>query len=123
MKRKQLRSATTKLYEAIEDMITGRGLDRMSGAWHPIDETSTGHPIDNWAFGWDAVWTTWQASAVFGRGDRGGGKVLSMQVFVNGERACPDDLQGGAGMGRWGDGLHQRAAQARRPMEGRAPPR
>lgn len=82
-----VRAATIKLYEAIEDMATGRGLDRMSDAWHHIDETSTGHPIDNWALGWDSVWTTWQAAAVFGRADRGGGKVLGMNVFVNGDNA------------------------------------
>ena len=82
-----VRAATMMLYDAIEDMATGRGLDRMFEAWHHIDETSTGHPIDNWSFGWESVWTTWQASAVFGRADRGGGKVLSMKVFVNGDNA------------------------------------
>lgn len=82
-----VRAATMKLYAAIEDMAAGRGLARMSDAWHHIDEASTGHPIDNWALGWESVWTTWQAVAVFGRADRGGGQVLDMHVFVNGDNA------------------------------------
>ena len=76
-----------KLYDAIEDMATGRGLDRMFDAWHHIDDTSTGHPIDNWAVGWETVKTTWEAAAVFGREDRGGGEILDMKVFVCGDTA------------------------------------
>lgn len=83
----EVRAAAMKLYDAIEDMVSGRGLDRMNEAWHHIDATSTGHPIDNWAVGWDSVRTTWEAVSVFGREDRGGGRVLDMQVFVCGDTA------------------------------------
>jgi ketosteroid isomerase-like protein len=82
-----VRAAAMKMYDAIEDMATGRGLDRMSDAWHHLDDVSTGHPIDNWAIGWESVWATWQVVAGFGRPDRGGGKVLEMRVFVHGDTA------------------------------------
>jgi ketosteroid isomerase-like protein len=83
----EVRAAAMKLYDAIEEMISGRGLSSMFEAWHHIDATSTGHPIDNWAVGWEAVRTTWEAVQVFGREDRGGSKVLDMKVFVGGDTA------------------------------------
>ena len=83
----QVRAAAMNLYDAIEEMIIGRGLARMSDAWHHIDATSTGHPIDNWAMGWESVRTTWEAASAFGREDRGGSKVLDMRVFVCGDTA------------------------------------
>lgn len=97
-----VRAAAMRFYNAIEDMVSGRGLDAMSEAWHHIDETSTGHPIDNWATGWESVWATWQAVAPFGRADRAGGKVLNMQVFVLGD--CAYTISTFQAAPKWGGG-------------------
>jgi hypothetical protein len=63
-------------YEAIEDMASGRGLDRMSDAWHHTERVTSKHPISDWAIGWEEVWATWGITASFGRAVRGGERLL-----------------------------------------------
>src|SRR5262245_43597127 len=77
--------ATRRFYAAIEDMISGRGLDTMRAAWHQTSKVTSKHPISDWAVGWEEVWATWEAAAHFGRGDRGGSQLLSVKVFVYGD--------------------------------------
>lgn len=79
--------ATRQFYAAIEDMISGRGLDTIRSAWHHTDKVTSKHPMSDWAIGWEEVWATWEAAAPFGREDRGGSTLLSVKVFVYGDIA------------------------------------
>lgn len=83
----QVEEALRNFYAAIEDMVCGRGLDRMSGAWHHTERVTSKHPMSDWATGWEEVWTTWEIAAAFGRADRGGSQLVSTRVHVYGDFA------------------------------------
>jgi ketosteroid isomerase-like protein len=80
-------AATRRFYDAIEDMVSGRGLESMRAAWHHTDRVTGGHPSGEWAEGWEEVWATWNVFAAFGRADRGGSKIRSLRVYVYGDVA------------------------------------
>jgi ketosteroid isomerase-like protein len=79
--------AVIRFYDAIEDLVSGRGLEAMSAAWHHTDRVTTGHPSGGWAQGWDELWATWQVFAGFGREDRGGSRIEDLSVYVYGDVA------------------------------------
>src|SRR5260221_14406838 len=84
---KEVRTAVTRFYDAIEHMVRGDGLEPMRDAWHHTTRVTGGHPSGDWAEGWDEVWATWEVFASFGRKDRGGSKVKSLSVYVYGDVA------------------------------------
>jgi hypothetical protein len=79
--------ATARFYGAIEDMVSGRGLESMKAAWHRTDRVTSGHPSGEWATGWDEVWATWEVFASFGRADRGGSSIRDLRACVYGDVA------------------------------------
>ena len=80
-------AAARRFYDAIEDMVSGRGLQAMQSAWHHHDRVTSKHPSGEWSQGWEEVWATWQVFASFGRDDRGGSKVLSLGAHLYGDVA------------------------------------
>ena len=80
-------AATRRFYDAIEDMVSGRGLEALRSAWHHTDRVTGGHPSGEWAEGWDEVWATWEVFASFGRSDRGGSKIRNLKAHVYGDVA------------------------------------
>ena len=80
-------AATRRFYDAIEDMVSGRGLEALEAAWHHTNRVTGGHPSGEWAEGWEEVLATWKVFAVFGRADRGGSKIRSLRAYVYGEVA------------------------------------
>lgn len=84
---KEVYQATERFYQAIEDLVSGRGLERMRNAWHQNDRVTSGHPSGEWSQGWDEVWASWQVFASFGRSDRGGSKIRDLKVRVYGDVA------------------------------------
>ena len=83
----QVIAATRRFYDAIEQMVSGRGLAAMRDAWHQVDEVTSGHPSGGWARGWDEVWATWEVFAGFGAADRGGSKISDLHASVFGDAA------------------------------------
>ncbi|MBN1605939.1 MAG: nuclear transport factor 2 family protein [Polyangiaceae bacterium] len=83
----QVIEATRRFYDAIEQMVSGKGLAAMEDAWHHIDEVTSGHPSGGWAHGWDEVWATWQVFAGFGAPDRGGSSISELRASVFGDAA------------------------------------
>lgn len=79
--------ATLRFYDAIEQMVSGKGLDAMSASWHHTPYATGGHPSGEWAHGWDEVWATWQLFASFGRPDCGGSSLRNLKVNVFGDIA------------------------------------
>jgi ketosteroid isomerase-like protein len=82
-----VREATVRFYNAIEAMVSGKGLEPMQEAWHHTDRVTTGHPRGDWARGWDEVLATWKVFAGFGREGRGGSRIRDLQVNVYGDFA------------------------------------
>jgi ketosteroid isomerase-like protein len=82
MDERDVETAARRFYDAIEDMVAGRGLESMQSAWHHTDRASSKHPSGEWAQGWDEVWATWQIFGSFGRADRAGSKLLSIRAYV-----------------------------------------
>lgn len=80
-------AAANNFYQGIEDMVGGKGTDRLRAAWHHGPHVTSGHPSGDWAEGWDEVWATWEVFASFGRADRGGSKITSMKAHVFGDVA------------------------------------
>jgi ketosteroid isomerase-like protein len=74
-------------YLAIEDMVDGRGLEKMEQAWHQNERVTTKHPMSDWAVGWEEVLTTWQIANTFGKPGRGGSKLLDLKVHLYGDVA------------------------------------
>jgi ketosteroid isomerase-like protein len=83
----QVEQALRAFYAAIEDMVSGRGLDAMKEAWHHTNRVTTKHPFSDWALGWEEVWATWEIAAAFGRADRGGSQLGPVGVHVYGDIA------------------------------------
>ena len=75
--------------EAIDDMISGAGLSKMSEAWHHTPDVTGKHPSGGWAHGWDEVWATWQLLASFGRPEHAGSRLVpgSVNAHVYGDVA------------------------------------
>ncbi len=80
-----VRAATLRFYDAIEQLTVGRGLDAMRDAWHHTAGVTSGHPSGDWAEGWDEVLATWEVFSSFGAEDRGGGRVENLKVRVCGD--------------------------------------
>jgi ketosteroid isomerase-like protein len=83
----EVEAATRRFYAAIEDMVSGRGLDAMERAWHHTDRVTSKHPSGEWSTGWDEVWATWGVFSSFGRSDRGGSQLASLSAHVYGDIA------------------------------------
>jgi ketosteroid isomerase-like protein len=83
----EVEEAARKFYEAIEIMVSGGGYEAMHDVWHHTDEVTSRHPVDKWSVGWDEVWETWKFTASFGREDRAGSKVISLNTYVYGDFA------------------------------------
>jgi ketosteroid isomerase-like protein len=80
-------AATRRFYDAIEDLVTGRGLDAMSRAWHHTASVSSSHPMGDWAHGWDEVWATWQVIAPLGGPENKGSSIREVRAHVYGDTA------------------------------------
>jgi len=86
--------AINRFYDALEDLLRGRGTASMAEIWHHNDYVTTAHPFGNWARGWTEVWANWEeAAAVFstyrghdGRTDPIGG-ITELKVAVTGDAA------------------------------------
>ena len=86
--------AIHRFYQALDDLLLGRGTQAMSEAWHHEDFVTTVHPFGRWACGWPEVWATWQEVAeVFayyrgheGRQDGIGG-IHDLRIAMLGEAA------------------------------------
>ena len=79
--------ATAFFYEAIEHVVSGKGLEAMRKAWHQTDKVTGKHPSGEWAQGWDEIWATWEVFSSFGREDRGGSSIRDLKVYVYGDVA------------------------------------
>ena len=82
-----VRAATVRFYEAIEAMVSGKGLGLMKEAWHHTAIVTTGHPRGDWSRGWDEVLATWTVFAAFGREGRGGSRIRDLEVQLYGDVA------------------------------------
>jgi ketosteroid isomerase-like protein len=80
-------AAARRFYDALEQMLVGNGLDAMRAAWHHTDRVTSGHPVADWAHGWDEVLATWEVFAGFGRPDHGGSVIEGLQAYVYGDVA------------------------------------
>ena len=42
-------AAVRRFYDAIEQVVSGKGVDAMRQAWHHDDQVTGGHPSGEWA--------------------------------------------------------------------------
>jgi ketosteroid isomerase-like protein len=82
---KDVLAAVVRFYEAIEAMISGKGLDAMRAAWHHAPDVSTAHPAGTWAHGWEEVDATWEVFASFGKPENAGTRIGELKVHVQGD--------------------------------------
>jgi len=76
-----------QFYEGINDMLTGKGLGRIDGAWEHSARVTGGHPNGEWSQGWDEIRAGFEIFMSLARHDRGGSKVRAMTAHVYGEVA------------------------------------
>lgn len=84
---REVELVVSKFYQAIEDMVAGRGLDLMVEVWDQVAPVTGKHPLGGWCAGWDQVWATWKIVAEFGRPDNTGSQLVSTAVHVYGDFA------------------------------------
>jgi ketosteroid isomerase-like protein len=84
---KEVHAATLRFYQAIEDMVCGKGAAAMRDAWHHTPRVTSSHPTGEWAVGWEEVSATWDVFAEFGKGGKGGTKVRDVRVYLYGDIA------------------------------------
>jgi len=80
-------AATTRFYEAIEAMVSGRGLELMKAAWHQRPDVTSGHPTGSWTLGWAEVLATWEVFASFGKAEAAGSHISGLRAHVFGDTA------------------------------------
>jgi ketosteroid isomerase-like protein len=80
-------AATLRFYQAIEDLVEGRGAVAMREAWHHTPRVTSTHPTGDWASGWDEVSATWDVFASFGKKGDGGTQIRDIKVYVYGDIA------------------------------------
>ena len=80
-------AATQRFYQAIEDMVEGRGAGAMKEAWHHTSRATSAHPTGDWAKGWEEVSATWDVFASFGKQGNGGTQIRDVEVHVFGDIA------------------------------------
>ena len=80
-------AAARGFYDGIDDMASGRGLERIGAAWEHGPHVTAGHPSGEWSQGWDEILAGFQIFAALGRPDRGGSQVRSMRAHVYGDVA------------------------------------
>jgi ketosteroid isomerase-like protein len=83
----EVRAATVRFYDAIEALVSGKGLGPMQDAWHHTARVTSGHPSGDWAQGWDEVFATWKVFASFGKEGRGGSRIQDLTVHPYGDIA------------------------------------
>jgi len=87
-------NALYALYDALDDLLRGKGTLKMRGLWHHADYVSCSHPYGAWARGWAEVSATWdEGAAVWSvyrghaqRDDRIGG-IHGLCVALRGDTA------------------------------------
>jgi hypothetical protein len=80
-------AAAMKLYDGLDDMAAGRGLERIKDAWEHSDRVTAGHPSGEWSQGFDEIMVGFGLFAALGRPDRGGSTVRNMTAHVYGDIA------------------------------------
>lgn len=80
-------AAAMRFYDGIDDMVSGKGLDRIKQAWEQSDRVTAGHPSGDWSEGWDEILPVWELFQALGRSDRGGSQVRGMKAYVYGDVA------------------------------------
>jgi ketosteroid isomerase-like protein len=83
----EVRTATLRFYDAIEQMISGKGVDAMREAWLHSPQVTSSHPTGDWSRGWEEISATWDVFAGFGKEGNGGSRVQDIQVYVYGDVA------------------------------------
>jgi hypothetical protein len=80
-------AAAMIFYEGIDDMASGRGIDRIKEAWEHSNRVTAGHPSGEWSQGFDEIIAGFEIFAGLGRPERGGSTVRSMRAHVYGDVA------------------------------------
>ncbi len=85
---KDVVAAVQRFYDAIEQLVSGKGVSAMHEAWHrDLPTISSAHPVGEWARGWEEIAATWDVFASFGAPGRGGSRVRDIEVHVVGDLA------------------------------------
>lgn len=94
--------AIHQFYDALDQLLRGKGTAAMNAIWDHGTEVTTSHPFGDWARGWAEVSASWEESlAVFGlyRGHDGRtdtvGKVDGLHVLVVGDMALATSVYKG----------------------------
>jgi hypothetical protein len=80
-------AAAMRFFDGINDMVSGRGIDKIREAWEHSDRVTGGHPSGEWSQGWAEIVVGFELFSEFGRPERGGTKVRSMKAHVYGDVA------------------------------------
>jgi hypothetical protein len=80
-------AAAMRFYDGIDEMVSGRGIDKIKEAWEHSDRVTGGHPNGEWSQGWAEIAVGFELFSALGRADRGGVKVRSMKAHVYGDVA------------------------------------
>jgi hypothetical protein len=83
----QVCAAAMAFYEGIDDMASGRGIDRIKEAWEHSNRVTAGHPSGEWSQGFDEIIAGFEIFAGLGRPERGGSTVRGMRAHVYGDVA------------------------------------
>ena len=79
--------AAMGMYDGIDDMASGRGLERLKAAWEHSDRVTAGHPSGEWSQGWAEIVVGFEIFASLGKPERGGSIVRGMKAHVYGDVA------------------------------------
>ena len=55
-----------QFYDGIDDMASGRGIDKIQQAWEHGDQVTAGHPSGEWSQGWAEIVVGFELFAALG---------------------------------------------------------
>jgi hypothetical protein len=80
----EVTAVANRFYEGIDDMASGRGLEKIKDAWEHSARVTGGHPSGEWSQGWDEIVVGFEIFSSLGRPERGGSTVRGMKSHVYG---------------------------------------
>src|SRR5262249_38829227 len=83
----EVKAAAHRFYDALEQIIAGRGPEAMEMAWHHTQRVSTAHPIGDWSHGWEEGGAAWKVIADSGKAENPGTRVRDVRAHVRGDMA------------------------------------
>ena len=120
----EAKAAIVRFYDALEDLLRGKGSGPMSDAWHHTPRVTSGHPWETGRTAGTRSGRRGESSPPSAKRGNAGGKIRDLKVIVYGDVAYSTRrFHGGTSARGNADERDEHRPPRRRRVEGSAPSR